>query len=266
MASKKFYRWALVLNILTSLLSVLFSYVAFMVLEKVSSEGLVTFVYYVKRFFDLLAVFTGYGTIMYAFTRYDFVCGVKSVGIFSISVVISFLWQVFGSIVGFMGENILGSSLESTGNIEFVLFIVFYACGYCFITQFIPALVVAVFTHYFTKHSTNTQTLFKLRMIATITILVINIFSAVFFNIIPFLKENNFLVYREEVWSIVFELIESFIIYGPIQFAMYYVTHHLYSKYTDKTNAITTNSQKKSTVKKTVAVKKTVKSSKNDIV
>lgn len=243
MTSKKFYRWALIFNILTSLLSVLFSFVAFKVGEQTTASGVITFVYYVKRFFDLLAVFTGYGTIMYSFTRYGFVCGVKSTGIFSISVVISFVWQVIGSFIGF-GSDFLGMA-EGTANSEFVLLTIFYACGYCFITQFIPALFVAIFTHYITRKGTDKQTLFKLRLITTCVILVVNVIAIVSFNVLPFLIENSFMVTKSDLANIILEFVEAVLIYGPIQFGMYYLTHYLYKTYTDKTQEITTNSKKK---------------------
>jgi hypothetical protein len=254
MASKKFYRWALTFNILTSLLSVLFSLVAFKVGEQTTADGVMTFVYYVKRFFDLLAVFTGYGTIMYAFTRYDFACGVKATGIFSISIVISFIWQVVGSFIGFGSDflNIAGG----TANSEFILLTIFYSCGYCFITQFIPALFVAFCTHFITKKGTDKQTLFRLRLIATCIILAVNVISIVSFNVLPFLSENSFMVTKSDLTNIILEFVEAVIIYGPIQFGMYYLTHYLYGSYTDKTQEITTNSKKKNKTKKEISDEK----------
>ena len=239
MATKKFYQWALIFNIVTSLLSVLFSLVAYLVSDVIDSGGLLTLVYYIKRFFDLLAVFTGYGTIMYAFTRYDFTCGVKSLGIFSISVAISFVWQVVGSFVGFGSEYI--SSIVGTQNVEFILLTIFYACGYCIITQFIPALFIGVCTHYLTRKGTDRETLLKLRLIATGVILAVNIVALIIFNVIPFLADNSFVITKSDFWSIVLEFIEAAVIYGPIQFGMYYFTHYLYEAYTDKTQEVTTN-------------------------
>ncbi len=243
METKKFYRWALIFNILTSLLSVLFSFVAFKVSSSTSTEGLITFVYYVKRFFDLLAVFTGYGTIMYAFSRYGFDCGVKSTGIFAISVVISFIWQIIGSFIGFASDFI--SLTEDAASSEFILLTIFYACGYCFITQFLPALFVAICTHYITKHSTDKKTLFRLRVITTIVILAANVIMLVLFNVLPFLADNGFMVTKGDYLNIILEFVEAVVIYGPIQFGMYYLTHYLYEKYTDKTQEITTSSQRK---------------------
>ena len=243
MDNKKFYKWALIFNILTSLLSVLFSFVAFKVSSSVTADGIVTFVYYIKRFFDLLAVFTGYGTIMYAFSRYGFDCGVKSTGIFAISVSISFVWQVVGSFIGF-GSEFIDLSKDASSS-EFILLTVFYACGYCFITQFLPALFVAICTHYITKHSTDKKTLFKLRILTTIVILVANVLMLALFNVLPFLADNGFMITKSDYLNIILEIAEAIIIYGPIQFGMYYLTHYLYKTYTDKTQEITTNSTKK---------------------
>ena len=71
MTTKKFLNWALIFNVVTSLLSVLFSFIFFEASGILAADdGLLSLISYIKKFFDLLAVFTGYGTIMYAFSRY----------------------------------------------------------------------------------------------------------------------------------------------------------------------------------------------------
>ncbi len=248
MASKKFYTWALTFNILTSLLSVLFSLILFLVSQKTTSDVALGFVTYIKVFFDILAVFTGYGTIMYAFTRYDFVAGVKATGIFSISVLISCIWQIIGFFMGYSSD--FAGITDGSGNYQVFLLTTFYAFGYCFITQFVPALFVAFCTFFITKRGTDKKTLFRLRVIATAVILLINILVLTVSVIVGMVEAGGF--EKDKVLSTILGYTEAIIFYGPIQLGMYYLTHYLYEKYTDKTQQITTNSKKKKKVKKEI--------------
>ena len=222
--TKKFYRLALILNIATALLSVIFAIIYYVADQNLDSGSLLTFLFYVKKFFDLLAVFTGYGTIMYAFTRYDFKCGLTSIGIFSISVVISFLYQVIGTCI-----------YDNKFALDFILFTIYYACGTCIITQLLPALIIALCTHFATKDKTNKYTLLRIRGTVTLIIFGINLLVQLIFNVLAFLIECEFLIYADELWSIIGSILETIVIYGGIQFGMYYLTHYVYSKFTDET-------------------------------
>lgn len=264
MTTKKFLNWALIFNVVTSLLSVLFSFIFFEASGILSADDdLLSLISYIKKFFDLLAVFTGYGTIMYAFSRYGFDTGVKATGIFSISVLISFIWQVAGSQFG-IGAEFISDSLNQEIGADFFFYSIFFFCGYCFITQFLPGLFIAIITHYLTRKSTNKKTLFRLRLIATITLLLINILIITFSNVIPFAEYYGWVSLPSGgYWTIVLMYVEVVVLYGFVQFGMYYLTHYLYNKYTDHTQYITTSSQNKRK-KKSGALNKKDKATKAD--
>ena len=235
--TKKFLNWALVANIATAILSVIFA-IVFYIADQTLDDGttLHTIAEYLKGFFDLIAVFTGYGTIMYAFYRYDFKTGLKSIGIFGISVALSFIYQVIGTCI--FDNNWAG---------DFIVFTIYYACGSCFITQFLPALIIALCTHLVTKNGTSKNTMLRLELITSGVLLGINIIIVLCFNILTFLIENDFLIYADDLGQMFLNILDTIIKFGPIQFGVYFLAHFLYGKYTDNTTEATRTRKNKPT-------------------
>lgn len=221
---KRFYLGSTVLLITTALLSVFFSIVFLVADTYLESNGLVVFFSYVKKFFDLLAVFTGYGTVMYAFTRYDLPTGLKALGLFGGSVCISFIYQIIGTYLTYNA-----SEVDSTG-IDFTLFVIFYACGSCVITQFAPAILIAFMTHMLTKDGTTRKTLRNLRLIVSGVIAGINLIVYIALDLIPFLNEEYWIVDWEDIGFIIISILEIVIVYFLVQFIMYYALHYIYKK------------------------------------
>lgn len=229
---KKFYNLALKLIIATALLSVLFAVIYYMASEViVAGEPMLIFLFYVKKAFDLLAVFTGYGTIIYAFSRYSYIDGLKLTGMFAISVIISFIYQVIGTCF-----------FDSTQlSFELVVTTIYYAFGDCFITQYIPALVIAFVAYKSTMDGTKRIEKFvswknptqRVMMLVTIVIFAINFVVLLIFDILAFLIEVEWMIYIDELGSIFASILETAIIYIVVQYAIYMLTHNIYSKYTD---------------------------------
>lgn len=229
---KKFYNLSLILIIATSILSVIFAIVYYLASEIiVAGEPMLIFLFYVKKAFDLLAVFTGYGTIIYAFSRYSALDGARMVGYFALSVLISFLYQTIGTCI-----------YEDNFSMQFIVTTIYYSFGDCFITQFIPALIIAFVVFKSTKDGTRrierlvswknpTQ---RIMLIVTFVIFAINFVVLLIFDILAFLIEVEWLIYAEELGSIFLSILETAFIYIVIQYAMYMLTHYIYSKYTDK--------------------------------
>ncbi len=226
---KKFYLGSAVLLISTALLSVFFSIVYMVADLHIESDGLVIFFMYVKKFFDLLAVFTGYGTVMYAFTRYDLPTGLKALSLFGVSVCISFIYQIIGTYLTYSASDV-----EGTG-IDFTLFVIFYACGSCFITQFAPALLIAFLTHIITKNGTSRKTLRDLRLIVSGIITGINLLMLICLDIIPFLIDEMWVVGWDDIGSMLISALEVIVTYFVIQFVMYYATHYIFEYFDSKT-------------------------------
>ena len=228
---KKFYKLSTALIIASALLSVVFALIYYLASEViVPGQGMLIFLFYVKKAFDLFAVFIGYGTIIYAFSRYSHIDGLKVCGIFSISVLISFVYQVLGTCF-----------FESNFAIDFIITTVYYSFGDCFITQYIPALIIAFVAFKSTKDGTRRVEKFvswsnptqRVMMKVTFVIFIINFACLLIFDILAFLIEAQWLIYANELGSIFLSILETAIIYIVIQYTVYMLVHHVYTKYTD---------------------------------
>ncbi len=228
---KKFYNLSLTLIIATAILSVIFAIVHYIASELIDAGStFLTFTFYVKKAFDLLAVFTGYGTIIYAFSRYSTLDGVRVTAYFALSFLISFVYQVIGT-----------CAYEADFSLDFILFTIYYAFGDCFITQFVPALIIAFVAFKSTKGGTRRIERFvswknptqRVMLVVTLVIFVINFIALLIFNILAFLIEAEWLIYADELGSILLSVLEAVVIYVVFQYCMYMLMHWIYTKYTD---------------------------------
>ena len=145
---KNFFMLSLALNVIASVIAIVFSVIFYLCTISIAEgEVFLDFLYYVKTFFDLMAVFIGYTTIIYAFSQLDFKNGLISIGVFSLSFLMSFVFQVVGACID--GVN---SSTEFTTS--FFTYAIYYSFGQSFISQMIPALIVAVVTYLLTRNGT----------------------------------------------------------------------------------------------------------------
>ena len=229
---KKFYNLALILIIATACLSVAFAVVYYLASEViVAGEPMLIFLFYVKKAFDLLAVFTGYGSIIYAFSRYSFMDGLKMTGIFAISVFISFVYQVIGTCFFDSAQF----------SFELVITTIYYAFGDCFITQYLPALVIAVVAYKSTVDGTKRIEKFiswknptqRVMLLVTLVIFAINFIIQLIFDILAFLIEVEWMIYIDELGSILLSVLETAVIYLGVQYCIYMLVHYIYKKYTD---------------------------------
>ena len=228
---KKFYKLSMTLIIASSLLSVLFAFLYYLASEViVPGQAMLIFLFYVKKAFDLFAVFIGYGTIIYAFSRYSAIDGLRLTGYFSISVLISFAYQVLGTCF-----------FESNFAVDFIITTIYYSFGDCFITQYVPALIIAFVAFKSTKDGTRRIEKFvswsnptqRVMMKVTFVIFIINFACLLIFDILAFLIEAEWMIYANELGSIFLSILEVAIIYIVIQYTVYMLVHHIYTKYTD---------------------------------
>ena len=230
---KNFFKFSLILNVSCALLSAIFMFIYAYLDEKYNGEAFFTFLYYVKTTFDLLAVFVGYATIIYAFANYDFKNGLISIGTFSVSVLISFVTMVIGSCV----------SYTSSFSFDFFVSIVFYSAGSCFITQLIPGLLIALLTHRLTSRGQKRlitsfiswkNSIQKSMIIITLVIFGLNLIFYTFASVLPFLIESGFAIYKNELISIITDYVEKVVFYLVMQYLVYLFTYKIYHAYTVK--------------------------------
>ena len=231
---KNFFKLSLTLNIIFAVLSAIFMFIYASLDKQYDGEAFFTFLGYVKTFFDLLAVFIGYATIIYAFAKFDFKNGLISIGTFSVSVFISFITMIVGSCISYSGEFTL----------DFFFSIAFYSAGSCFITQLIPALIIALITYKVTSKATKVELtsfiawknpLQRAMLIITLCLFGFNIIYLTAFNVFPFLIENSFEFYADEIGGVILDITLSYIskivFYLVMQYLVYYFMYKIYDAY-----------------------------------
>ncbi len=233
---KKFFKLSLTLNIIFAIVAVAFSLIFYFYSSQVyEGESFLNFLFYVKTFFDLLAVFIGYTTIIYAFSQFDFKNGLISIGTFSISFLISFAFQVVGSIIDNSGEF----------TVDFLVYVIYYSFGQGFITQMLPALVLAFITLKLTKNGTQRIKSFfswknsiqKTMLVGTLVIFGLNLVSHTGFTMLPTLiseLSDYGSITREHLTAIIVSYVEIAVFYLVMQYTVYYFMYKIYDGFNIK--------------------------------
>ena len=228
---KKFIYTALIMVCSTALVSVLFSILYYLADNYlVEPIWLVKVTYYVKRTFDLLAVFTGYSIIVYAYSRYQARDAIYSIAIFGVSIFISYVYQVIGACVD-----------QGQVDVDFVIYSIYFSLGSCIISQLLPGVLVAFLTYMLTKSGARRLESFiswknpihRCMIITTLVIFGINIISHLGFNIFPFLIENNWSIYEYEFWDIIISIVDYTAYYLVFQYCIYVAGYALCYKLTE---------------------------------
>jgi len=231
---KNFFKFSLLLNIGFAILSAVFMFIYAYYDKQYDGDSFFAFLDFFKKLFDLLAVFVGYATIIYAFSKLDFKNGLISIGTFSVSVFISFITMIIGSCISFTGEFTL----------EFFFSMAFYSAGSCFITQIIPAIIIAAIVYKFTKSSATVEItrfiswknpLQKAMLIITLGLFAFNIVYLTAFEVFPFLVENNFEFYASEIGGVIVDITLSYVykivFYILLQYLVHYYMYKIYDAY-----------------------------------
>lgn len=230
---KNFFKFSLTLNIAFALLAVVFTLIFyFSSINIVEGEAFLDFLYYVKTFFDLLAVFVGYTTIIYAFSQFDFKNGLISIGTFSISFLISFVFLV------------VGSCLDNTSafTVDFLVYVIYYSFGQSFITQMVPALLIALITYKLTRNGTQkikgifswTNSIQKTMIIVTLIVFGLNLVSHTGFTMLPNLiseLSDYGSITADHLTAIIVSYVEIVIFYLVMQYLIYFFMYKLYHSY-----------------------------------
>ena len=229
---KNYFKFSLTLNVITALIAVAFSLFYYIYVGRLSdgAEALSALSYF-KTFFDLIAVFTGYATIIFAFSRYDFHNGLISLGVFSISFLISFFFQVIGACIDNTAEF----------SVDFLIYVIYYSFGNGFITQMLPALLLAYIAYKTTKDGTRKITsLFSWKnpiqrsmIIMTLIVFGLNFISHTAFFVLPDLIEFEFFITKSLFTDIVVSYIALILFYLVMQYLMYLGMYKLYDRYTE---------------------------------
>ena len=242
---KNFFKFSLILNISCALLSAIFMFVCAYCEKRYNGQAFFTFLYYVKTTFDLLAVFVGYATIIYAFSNYDFKNSLISIGTFSISVFISYVTFVIGKCIypAPAYTDVLTSTSYSTGGITFdyVLFLIVYAAGSCFINQILPALFVALIVYLTTKNNQKRlinkfiswkNPIQRAMIISCLALFGFNVLFYTFASMLPYLISRGFSVTYSAFIDIIINYVTTVVFYFIMPYLVYFFMYKIYNAYT----------------------------------
>ena len=230
---KNFFKFSLCLNVVFAILAVIFTIIFYVMSAKIDEgEALLDVLQYAKTFFDLLAVFTGYTTIIYAFNKFGFYNGLIAIGVFSISFLISFVFQVVGSCI----DN---SAAFTT---DFLIYVIYYAFGNGFISQMIPALLLAYISHKASKKGNKTIKQFiswqnpvqRSMLIITLIIFGLNVVAHTGFVVLPTII-SEFSEYGSITYDFFTEIIVSYVVliifYLIMQYIVYFLVYGIFDNY-----------------------------------
>lgn len=240
---KNFFKFSLILNISCALLSAIFMFICAACEKKYNGEAFFTFLYYVKTFFDLLAVFVGYSTIIYAFSNFDFKNGLISIGTFSVSVFISYITFIIGKCIypASSYTDVLSSATYSESlSFDYVLFLIIYSAGSCFITQLVPALLIALITHLVTSKGQKRlitgfiswkNPIQRTMLIVTLGLFAFNVLFYTFASMLPYLISQNFSILYSAFIDIIINYVTTIVFYLVMQYFVYFFMYKIYHAY-----------------------------------
>ena len=230
---RNFFKFSLCLNVIFAVIAVIFTIIFYVMSSRIDEgEAILDVMQYTKTFFDLLAVFVGYTTIIYAFNKLGFNEGLVSIGIFAISFLISFVFQVVGSCID--------NSTAFTS--DFLIYVIYYSFGSGFITQMLPAILLAFISHKASRHGSKTITQFiswknpvqKSMLIITFIIFGLNVVSHTGFVVLPGVI-SEFSEYGSITYQFFTDIIVSYVVliifYLIMQYVVYFLVFGIFENY-----------------------------------
>ena len=243
---KNYFKFSLTLNVIFALIAVAFSLIFYVSASTLNdSQGVYTFLSYVKNIFDFLAVFVGYATVIYAFAKLDFANGILSIGTFSISVLISFTYRIIANIVSSNGmtDFLADQNVLSASDLYTIMF--YSSFGQDVFKQLIPAIIIAIIVYVCTKKGTQKiKKLFswennvqRAMMLSTLIVFVFQLLIHTGLNVMP-----SILPELMDVGSISASMFEAVLIsyidvvifYLIMPYFVYYFMFNIYDNYVVK--------------------------------
>ena len=230
---KNYFKLSLTLNIVFACIAVIFSLVYYYFSIRIADgDAFMSFLYYTKTFFDLLAVFVGYVTVIYAFSQFDLVNGLISLGTFFVSFFISFVFQVVGTCMAYVAEV----------TSDFIVYTIFYSFGQGFITQMIPAIVIGFLAYKISKYKGGSISSFvswkslasRALIVCTLVVFGLNLLSHTGFIVLPSIiseMTDYGSITKSHLSEIIISYVEVVIFYFVMQYLVYFFVYRIYDGY-----------------------------------
>ena len=240
---KKFYVSASIAVIGSFLLSLIVSIIYFAVSMKIDDgTTLKVFLGYLTDFFNAASMFIGFGTIIYAFYRFDFFDGIMSLLIFFAGFLPYFLYQ---SITwNIYAENQSGTTIEGIDAFKSAIMGVYYSMGSGIINQVLPSILIGFVAYQMLKKKNGDPTRFiswsnrfqKTLIVCCLTLFGVNTVMYLLTGMLPDLLSVNFIFSSTAqlgnffLLDVLFPLIENIIIYIVFDYVVFMLVYMLYNR------------------------------------
>ncbi len=240
--SKRATKFLILLALVTSGISVFFISCSFLIDQFTDSALLSDTFYYIRTAFDLVAEYTAFAIVIYAFCRYKFKQAWPSVIIALGSFLISAVFQIGATAIVQITSNPELGTWDILGNVGIDLLLGFFGLT---IERLIPCVLIALITFLSTMHGTSRiskAVSFKnpsqrAMMISCLLLYLINAVPQLILTVIDFIGyggPSN--MYAEDFFAfIAFELIlqqASILIYNLVlQYLVYLLIYYLCQKH-----------------------------------
>ncbi|MBO5374264.1 MAG: hypothetical protein J6A54_02290 [Clostridia bacterium] len=236
---KRFYSDALALVVGSSLIALIVAVIYFTVSMYISSgTTLMVFLGYLTDFCNAISMFIGFGTVIYAFFKFDFYEGVMSLLILLLSFVPFFIYQSIAGYI-YMTE---ASSPEGSEAFSVGVMNVYQAMGSGVINQLLPAVLIAFITCKIVKTSkvepqkfiSWSNRLQKSMIVSCIVLFGINIIAFIITGILPELIDNDFVFQTKDAFGsfvgyIALNILENAFVYLVLAYLTFITIYKFYS-------------------------------------
>lgn len=244
---KRFFIDASLLVIGSSLLTVLVSTLHFIASQNIDEgHSLLLFLGYLTDFFNVIYMFIGYATIIYAFFKFGFYEGVMSYLIFCAAFVPyliyqSITWNIFA-------ESSFDTTVEGSEALSSTLLGVNYSIGQGVINQILPALLIAFIACKVIKANKDFPKKFiswknrlqRSSIISCLSLAGINILTFFFTSILPELIDMKFVMtasyFADFIVSILLTFLELIVFYIVIGYIVFMLSYKFYEYRLEKAN------------------------------
>ncbi len=239
--TKKFYKYAAWAVLGSTAVSVVFSLIYFLCAEYTDpGSTLLMVLYYIKLIFDLAATFVGFGTIIYAATKFGWLHGIACGGLYFCSVIALFIYQTVTLSI-YSRDVSYSDYLGSDNIIDLITFNAFYSLGQLFITFMIPAIILTYLCYRiikkddsaFKKYVSFKNPVQKTMGVFCIIMAVINFISFLVSDVLAYLVQEEFLITRSDFWAIIAQsalsILEIALIYIVVQYIVFLLVFKMYN-------------------------------------
>ena len=241
--TKKFYRYALWSVFGFAAVSILFSFILFLCEENIDQgTTLLEIMYYIKLILDLAATFVGFGTIIYATAKFGWLHGLACGGIYFCTVIMYSIYQT-ATLTAYSDDLSLIESMGSDNIVDLITFNAFYSVGQLFITFAVPAAILVYLCYRYIKKDDSSFKKYvsfknpvqKTMGVFCIVMAIINFVSFLISDVLAFLVQEEFLIYRSEFWTIIAQsaltVLEMALIYIVVQYIAFLLVFKMYNRF-----------------------------------